>query len=134
MPPSRASAIASSDSVTVSMAALTIGMLRTMFRENRERTSTSRGWRSEGRGIAVEPRRELLVPPRERKVAAGGDLDRGRGQHLQESLHAELSAGPRVESPVTPEGHRVLDDLAAVLHPDAVDARSSPDIIQPLLP
>src|SRR2546426_5869427 len=235
MPPSRASAIASSDSVTVSMAALTIGMLTTMFRENRERTSTSRGWRSESRGTsktssnvraslptlsaqatrwgaprsaaagrsgetfsahvtrwltslasspdrairegwraapagprgsgpgqwgrlllllhfsrlevivgadaqvegqqpAVEPRPELLVPPRERQVTAGGDLDRGRGQHLQESLHAELSARPRVEPPVTPEGHRVLDDIAAVLHPDAVDTRSGPDIVQPLLP
>ena len=47
MPPSRASAMASSDSVTVSMAELTSGMFRAMRREKRVRTSTSRGWTAE---------------------------------------------------------------------------------------
>ena len=46
-PPSRASAMASSDSVTVSMAELTTGRLRAMRREKRVRTSTSRGWTAE---------------------------------------------------------------------------------------
>ncbi len=44
MPPSRASAIASADSVTVSMAALTTGMFTAILRVKRERVSTSRGW------------------------------------------------------------------------------------------
>src|SRR5262245_18454439 len=47
MPPSRARAIASSYSVTVSIAALTIGMLSGMRREKRVAVSTSRGWTSE---------------------------------------------------------------------------------------
>ena len=43
MPPSRASAIANSASVTVSIAALTTGMLRVIPRLKRLRTSASRG-------------------------------------------------------------------------------------------
>jgi hypothetical protein len=42
-PPSRASAMASAASVTVSIAALTIGIWIGMLREKRERVSTSRG-------------------------------------------------------------------------------------------
>src|SRR5262249_6825285 len=51
-PPSRASAMASSDSVTVSMAALTIGMLSVMWRENSDAVWTSRGCTSENPGTS----------------------------------------------------------------------------------
>jgi len=47
IPPSRASAIASSASVTVSIAALTIGTLSSMRRVKRVRVSTSLGWVAE---------------------------------------------------------------------------------------
>ena len=47
IPPSRASAMASSYSVTVSIAALTMGMLMGMLREKRVLVSTSRGCTSE---------------------------------------------------------------------------------------
>ncbi len=47
MPPSRASAMASAASVTVSMAALTIGIWIGMLRVKRERVSTSRGCTAE---------------------------------------------------------------------------------------
>ena len=47
MPPWRAMAIASSASVTVSMAAETIGVLMGTLREKREATDTSRGRTSE---------------------------------------------------------------------------------------
>src|SRR5881396_758141 len=52
MPPSRAMAIAISDSVTVSIAADTSGMLRAMPRVKRERTSTLRGCTLESRGTS----------------------------------------------------------------------------------
>src|SRR5689334_21551813 len=52
MPPSRASAMAISDSVTVSMAALTIGMGSAMRREKRVTSCTSRGCTSERRGTS----------------------------------------------------------------------------------
>jgi len=44
MPPRRASPMAMPDSVTVSIAALTMGMFTGMPRVKRERVSTSRGW------------------------------------------------------------------------------------------
>jgi hypothetical protein len=51
IPPSWARAMASSLSVTVSMAAERRGMLREILRVSRERTSTSRGWTSLRAGI-----------------------------------------------------------------------------------
>jgi hypothetical protein len=52
IPPERAIAIAISDSVTVSIAAATNGMLRTIPRVNRERMSTSRGCTRACRGTS----------------------------------------------------------------------------------
>jgi len=69
MPPSRAMAIAISDSVTVSIAAETSGRLSGMPRVKRERTSTLRGCTLECRGTSRTSSKVRAVPGRKVPMA-----------------------------------------------------------------
>src|SRR5436309_2332261 len=118
MPPSRANAIASSYSVTVSIAALTIGTLSMMLREKRERMSTSRGCTSERRGTSRTSS----------KVRASGPTLSCHGTRSVTWSEASCSrsavATPTASSPLPVErklGRLLAVDIEIVVgaHPDA---------------
>src|SRR5579859_1381803 len=80
MPPSRANAIANLPSVTVSIAALTIGILRSIVRVKRVRVETSRGRTEEAAGTistSSKVRPSLVNLCSKVFVLCVGDMTRG---------------------------------------------------------
>src|SRR5690242_4020115 len=130
MPPSRAMAIAISDSVTVSIAADTSGMLRGMPRVNRERTSTFRGCTLESRGtsktssnVRAEAGRKVPMA----KVTPRSALDPEPALVKRNPMLAILPfhiAVPRLLERHDPESGREGQEPEPLLHGDVDAVRS----------
>src|SRR5438876_2878764 len=205
IPPSRASAMASSASVTVSIAALTTGMLSVIPREKRVRVSTSRGWTAAKPGtrrtssnvrasgptfavqatrsltvvalspglpaaarprppasrlgrrrcrearlrfehvevvvhadakldrqhVAVPAARELIVALGEHQVAGDHRLDARGRESAEKSLGAELSGQAEVAPSMTPVSDGILDHVAPILDPHAIDPGAGAEMVEP---
>src|SRR5262245_38563964 len=99
MPPSRASAIAISDSVTVSIAALTIGISSSMWREKRVRVATSRGCTSASRGTSRTSSKVSAsgptLSPQATRAASEDPASPGVGRRSIFSAHITRSAMAR---------------------------------------
>src|SRR5690348_12524349 len=130
MPPSRAMAIAISDSVTVSIAADTSGMLRAMPRVKRERTSTFRGCTLESRGtsktssnVRAEAGRKVPMA----KVTPCSALDPEPALAERNAMFAILPfliAAPRLLERHGPESRREGQESEPLLHGDMDAVRS----------